>query len=185
MPTGSKRCAGAGLREERAWQRTGGFGRVDASRRKRAVVKDRIAKSVFWLTWSRITLQVVSLLATVFVARLLHPADYGLMALAGILTGVVALLSELGLSAAVVQFRDLDERQLNSCFWITLSVAIVGYAGIYVAAPFIATWFDAPLLTNVLRVASLSLVLLALRVVPDGLLRRQLELDKVSRAEVM
>jgi len=149
-----------------------------------AAVRDRLAKSVFWLTWSRVTLQLLSLVSTIVVARLLDPTDYGLMALAGVWTSIVALLSEFGLGAAIVQFRRLEDRQLNACFWLSFSVALSGYAVMYVTAPFLAAWFRSALLADVLRVAALSILLLAFRVVPDGLLRRRLEFDKVSRAEI-
>ena len=104
-------------------------------------MKDRIAKSVFWMTWSRIALQSVSFASTIVVARLLTPTDYGLMALAAIWTGIIALLAELGLGAAIVQFRNLDDRELNSCFWLTMSVATLGYGALYLATPAIANWF--------------------------------------------
>jgi len=147
-------------------------------------MKDRIARSVFWLGWSKGIVQSLSLLSTLYVARLLNPNDYGLMALTGIWICSLAMLAEMGLSAAVVQFRDLDDPELNVCFWLTLATAGIGYLGLYGVAPLIAAWFSTPLLTEVLRVASLNLLLAAVRIVPDSLLRKSLELDKVSQAEI-
>jgi O-antigen/teichoic acid export membrane protein len=147
-------------------------------------VRDRIAKSVFWMTWSRVALQGISFVSTIVVARLLSPSDYGLMALAGIWIGVIVLLAELGLGAAIVQFRDLDDRELNTCFWLTMSLAALGYGVLYLAAPLIAEWFGTPRLLTVLRVVGLGLPLVAFRVVPDALLRQRIQLDRVSRAEV-
>jgi len=147
-------------------------------------VKDRIARSVFWMTWSRVALQGVSFASVIIVARLLSPTDYGLMAMAGVWTGVIVMLAELGLGAGIVQFRDLDDRELNTCFWLILGLALVGYGSLYVAAPFLAGWFSAPRLSAVLRAAGLALPLVALRVVPDALLRQRIELDRVSRAEM-
>lgn len=148
-------------------------------------MKDRIARSVFWIVWSRGGIQTLAFLSTLLVARLLHPSDYGLMALAGIWIGSIELLAEMGLGAAVVQFRDLDERELNACFWVTIGVASIGYAILWIAAPAIATWFTAPALTKVLRVAGLTLPMVAIRVVPDALLRKHLHLDKVAKAEIV
>ena len=136
------------------------------------------------MLWSRVGLQCFSFASTIMVARLLSPTDYGLMALAGIWTGITVLMAELGLGGAIVQFRDLDARELNTCFWLTMSVAALGYVALYPAAPLIAEWFGAPRLSVVLRVAGLSLPLVAIRVVPDALLRQRIELDRVSRAEV-
>src|SRR5436190_984740 len=148
-------------------------------------MKDRIARSVFWMFWSRGGVQTLAFLATVFVARLLNPGDYGLMALAGIWIASIELIAEMGLGAAVVQFRDLDASELNACFWVTMGVACTGYAALFIAAPAITLWFSAPAaLTRVLRVSGLTLPLVAIRVVPDGLLRKWLALDKISQAEI-
>jgi O-antigen/teichoic acid export membrane protein len=147
-------------------------------------MRERIARSVFWIAWSRGAIQLISFLSTIFVARLLEPTDYGLMAIAGVCTSMVGLLAEFGLGAAIVQFRDVTERELNACFWITLGLAVLGYAALLLAAPAIGRWFDSDRLPAVLRVVGLTLPLTAARVVPDSLLRKRLELDKSSRAEI-
>lgn len=74
-----------------------------------APLRDRIGRSVSWVVWSRGVMQLLSFLSTLVVVRLLSPADYGLMALTTIWTGTVNLVAELGLGAAIVQFRDLRE----------------------------------------------------------------------------
>lgn len=148
-------------------------------------MKDRIARSVYWMVWSRGGVQTLSFLGTLLVARLLAPGDYGLMALAGIWVSSIELLADMGLGVAIVQFPDLDHRELNACFWVTMSVACTGYAALFAAAPAISLWFSAPALTSVLRVAGLTLPLVAFRVVPDGLLRKGLALDKVCQAEIV
>lgn len=148
-------------------------------------MKDRIAKSVFWMTWSKGLIQILSIVSTLFVARLLNPSDYGLIALAGIWTNTIALLAEMGLGTAIVQFQDLDDGELNACFWLTMGMAGTGYLSLYVAAPTIATWFATPMLAEVLRVVGLSLPLVAIRIVPDSLLRKRLAFDRISQAEIV
>src|SRR5215471_6221552 len=108
---------------------------------KSPAMRDRLARSVFWIAWSRVAIQAISFGSTILVARLLSPADYGLMALAGIWTSIIALLAELGLGAAIVQFRDLDDRELNTCFWTIMAVAALAYGALYLATPAIANWF--------------------------------------------
>ncbi|MBL8379811.1 MAG: lipopolysaccharide biosynthesis protein [Burkholderiales bacterium] len=147
-------------------------------------MKEQVAKSVFWMVWSRGVLQVLSFITTIVVARWLSPSDYGLMALAGIWISVLVLISEFGLGAAVLQFRDLSVEELNFCFYLGFSLASICYAALYFAAPFIGDWFNAPALADVLRVVGLTLLISALAIIPDGLLRKQLQLDKVTKAEV-
>src|SRR2546428_1418853 len=112
----------------------------------RALMKDRIAKCVFWIGWSKGFLQTISFISTLLMARLLNPNDYGLIALSGIWIGSLTLLAEMGLGATIVQFRDLDERELNFCFWLTLGASLIGYGLLYAVAPLIAWWFGTPTL---------------------------------------
>src|SRR5438132_5838056 len=147
-------------------------------------MRERIAKSVFWIVLSRGGVQVLAFLSTLAVARMLDPSDYGLMALAGVWTATIAMVAEMGLGSAIIQFRDLEDRDLNSCFWLTMGIAGIGYLGLCIAAPVIAAWFSSPMLSDVLRVVGLTLPLTALRIVPDSLLRKRLALDKVSQAEI-
>ncbi|MGH8064829.1 MAG: oligosaccharide flippase family protein [Candidatus Entotheonellia bacterium] len=148
------------------------------------MLKDRLAKSIFWIVWSRGAVQTVSFIATLGIARLLHPSDYGLMALAVVWTSTITTLSEMGLGAAIIQFRDMEESELSACFWLTMAVAGTGYLALFIGAPVIAEWFATPTLTAVLRTLGLTLPITAVRVVPDSLLRKRLELDKISKAEI-
>ncbi len=145
-------------------------------------MKDRIAKSFFWIVWSGGVQQIVSFLSTILIMRLLSPADYGLIALAGIWMIPLGLLAELGLGAGIVQFPSLEDRELNTCFWLNMGVAVVGYLALLAASPVIASWFASPALSKVLRVVGLGLPLTALRLVPESVLRKRLQLDKVSQA---
>jgi teichuronic acid exporter len=150
-----------------------------------ASLRERVACSMFWITWSRGALQLLTFATTLLVARILTPSDYGLMALAGFWTGIANMLAEMGLGSAIIQFRDLEKREIDTCFWITMTLAIVCCAALALGSPVIAQWFDVPRLAEVLPVLSLVLPLTACRVVSDSLLRKQLALDRVSQAELI
>ena len=105
---------------------------------------------MFWITWSRGVLQVVTFATTLLVARILVPADYGVMALATFWTGTVGMLAEMGLGSSIIQFRDLDRREIDTCFWIVMSLATIGCAALVFSAPLIAGWFAVRRLADVL-----------------------------------
>jgi O-antigen/teichoic acid export membrane protein len=140
---------------------------------------------MFWLAWSRGVMQVLSFATTLLVARILMPADYGVMALASVWTESVGMIAEMGLGAAIIQFRDLDRREIDTCFWITMTLATAGWAILSLSAPMIADWFGVQRLAQVLPVLALVLPLTCCRVVSDSLLRKRLALDRVSQAEVL
>src|SRR5258708_5390308 len=132
-------------------------------------LRTRVARSMFWIAWSRGVLQVLGFTTTVLVARILVPADYGVMALAAIWTTCVGTLAEMGLGAAIIQFRELDRREIDTCFWITITLATMAYAALSLGAPVIAGWFAVPRLADVLPVLALVLPVTACSVVPDSL----------------
>lgn len=147
-------------------------------------MRNRVARATFWVFWSRGVVQAISLISTLLVARLLTPDAYGLMALALVWTGALSLVAELGLGAALVQFRDLRDAELNACFWLITGLSILGYVVLYASAPAIATLFANDALSGFLRVVALAVPLVAVRIVPESLLRKQLRLDKISQAEI-
>src|SRR6516164_7134767 len=136
-------------------------------------LRTRVARSIFWLAWSRGVVQLVSFATTVLVARILVPADYGVMALASVFVGTANMLAEMGLGTAIIQFRHLERQELNTCFWITLTLATIACAVLSLGARTIATWFGVPELAAVLPVLALSLPLNACSVVSDSLLRKR------------
>ena len=107
------------------------------------------------------------------------------MALASVFIAISGMLSELGLGTAVVQFRDLERPELNTCFWITMTLATIAYAILALGAPVIADWFAVPRLADVLPFLALALPLTACSTVSDSLLRKRLALNRVSQAEII
>jgi O-antigen/teichoic acid export membrane protein len=148
-------------------------------------MKEQIAKSVFWMVWSRGGVQILSFISTLLVARWLSPSDYGVMALVGIWTGTIAMVADMGLGWAIVQFPEVEEDEIESCFWLTLLTTSVAYLSLYTFAPAIAQWFGSPQITEVLRISSVTLLLFAFRLVPDAMLRKRLALDKIAQAEML
>src|SRR5205823_1292985 len=148
-------------------------------------LRARVARSVFWLAWSRGVIQLLAFMTTVLVARILAPADYGVMALASAFIGAANTLAEMGLGRAIIQFRDLTKRELDTCFWITMALAISSYAVLSLGAQVIAHWFSVPELAKVLPILALVLPLTACSVISDGLLRQQLALDRISQADIV
>jgi teichuronic acid exporter len=147
-------------------------------------LRARVARSIFWIVWSRGVIQLLAFATTLLVARILDPTDYSVMAIASVFTVTTGTLVEMGLGAAIIQFRDLGNRELNTCFWITMTLATCAYTGLFLASPTIADWFALPRLAELLPALALTLPISACSVVSDGLLRNRLAFNRVSQAEI-
>ena len=147
-------------------------------------MRSRVARATVWVVWARGVLQGISFISTLVLARLLSPEDFGLLALAAVWTAAIALVADLGLGDTIVQFRDLRAAELNACFWLITGLSILGYVVLYAAAPAIATLFANDALSGFLRVVALTVPLMAVRIVPESLLRKQVRLDRISQVEI-
>lgn len=128
-----------------------------------------------WTATVRLVSQVITWAITLIVIRLLTPADYGLLAMATVFVSFLAMFSELGLGAAVVQKADVDEQLLRRAFGVILAIHFSLAALLMFSAPLIGAFYDEPRVVPVIRVLSLQFVLAGFAVIPDAQLVRRME----------
>ncbi len=119
--------------------------------------------------------KVVMVLTTVALARLLAPEDFGLVALATVSIGALALLRELGLGGVLVVHQDLDRRSQGTVFTMILATSALTAVVIAAIAPLVAMLLDEPRLTSILAVMSVTAFLGGFNTFYDTLLQRELE----------
>jgi teichuronic acid exporter len=128
-----------------------------------------------WTASVRLLSQVITWAITLIVIRLLTPADYGLLAMATVFVSVLAMFSEMGLGAAVVQKSDVDTPLLRRVFGVVLAIHFFLAASLALSAPVIAAFYGEPRVIPVIRVLSLQFVLAGFAVIPDAQLQRRME----------
>src|ERR1043165_3194102 len=84
---------------------------------------------------------VAGMAATVVLARLLTPEDYGLIGMVAVVTGFVSLFKDLGLSAATVQREEITPAQVSTLFWVNV-VLSVGVGLLAAAISPAVPWFS-------------------------------------------
>jgi O-antigen/teichoic acid export membrane protein len=139
---------------------------------------------IAWTSVSRAIAQLASFLLTLLLARLLTPADFGLLGMAVVLSGFLALLGELGLGAALVQRADLDERHRSSAFWLSVGCGFVLAVALLLLAPLIAAFYREPRVMPVVQVLALDFVLAPLRSVQSALLSRAMAFRALAVVEI-
>ena len=127
---------------------------------------------------------VLSLVTTIVLARLLTPADFGLVALTVSLLAFTHLIQESGLGAALIVHRGDLKRAASSAMLFTPVVGLGLYIICFAAAPILANIFNQPELTSVFRVASVILLLRGLAIVPLALLEREMRFGRMTFIEL-
>ena len=97
--------------------------------------------------------------ALVLLSRLLSPADFGLMAMATVVTGLSSTFRDLGLFTSAVRARTLTHQQASNLFWANSGLGFVVAGAVAATAPWVASINDAPPLSKLLPVLALGLLL--------------------------
>jgi PST family polysaccharide transporter len=117
----------------------------------------------------------INFVATIVLARLLLPSDFGLLAAVNPVLGFAFQLQNLGLTQAIIQRDKVSKHQLNALFWLSMGISTSIAAVICLAAPWIADFFHDDRLMPLYIVSSTSIILAAASAQPIALLNRNLQ----------
>jgi len=130
---------------------------------------------------TQFTLQTIS---TVVLARLLTPADFGLVAMVTAVTGLASAFADFGLSEATIQRKDINHDQVSALFWINLAIG-AGLMLITAAlGPALAWIYREPRIREITYLLSLTFLIGGLRVQPNALLKRQMRFGALAFRDI-
>lgn len=118
-------------------------------------------------------------------ARLLEPADFGLVGMVAAFTGVLNLLRDFGLSCATIQRATVTEEQISNLFWINVLAGGALAAFLAIAAPEIAVFYREPRLTAVTAVLAFGFLFNAAGVQHGAVLQRHMRFSALAVINTM
>jgi O-antigen/teichoic acid export membrane protein len=124
---------------------------------------------------ARLVVQLLQLLLTLYVVRLLNPADYGQMATALVFIGLAELLAEAGLGRALIQVRSLQRSTLSQAFTLSLVLAMALYGVLWVLSGVIRARDAMDDFVTLLRVCAMVVLLVPFQSVASAMLERDLK----------
>ena len=137
-------------------------------------LKDKTAKGLFWGGVSNGVQQLLNLLFGIFLARLLTPADYGMVGMLTVFSALASILQEGGFISALTNRKKTEHKDYNAVFWFSLLMGTSLYTLLYVCAPLIAEFYQQPELTSLARLSFLSFLISSTNVAPRAFLFKQL-----------
>lgn len=157
---------------------------MQTGQRSRRSLDHAIVKGLAWTGIASWGAQILAWVSTLLVVRLLHPDDYGIVALAALYLGLATLLSEFGIGTAVITMRDLPTRHISQLNSVALLVSSAAMLLAWVLAEPMAELLDSARLATLVRVMSVSLVVAALGSVPTALLQKALRFRYLAAAQI-
>jgi len=122
-------------------------------------LKVKTLRGLFWSSIERFSLQGVQFIINIIMARLLLPADYGLVGMLAIFLSISQVFIDGGFGDALIQKKDRSIQDYSTAFLCNVYIALFFYLLLFVTAPYIACFYNAPQLVLVTRIIALSLLL--------------------------
>lgn len=145
-------------------------------------LKNKTKKGVLWSAAEKISTQGIQFLFSIILARLLAPDDYGIIAMPMVFLVLAQVFIDSGFSNALIRKPDLKEEDLSTAFYFNILVGCFCYFVLFVSSPYIATFYNTPILEDVLKVTALTTLFTPLCAVQQAILT--IKIDFKTQAKV-
>jgi len=139
-----------------------------------------IRTGVKWLIIGNTGGRMLEFAFGIILARLLVPADFGMIVTIQVFTGFVGMLTSGGMGQALVRAKEVDDNDFNAVFSLQLALGILVYMGFFLAAPWFAEFFENPLYEDLLQVSALSFLMRPFAYMHGSWLNREMDFKKRS-----
>lgn len=145
-------------------------------------------KTIHGIFWSLLECggqQGIQLVISIILARLLLPAQFGLIAMLAIFMAIAQSFLSSGFGSALIQKKDATHVDSCSIFYFNIVVGIVAAGLLCLAAPWIAAFYEEPALTPLTRFLSLNLVINSFALVQSTLLARRIDFKTQLKVSIV
>lgn len=148
-------------------------------------LKQKTKKGLYWSFFNQFANYGMQFVVGIVMARLLTPADYGITALPAIFMSIASVFIESGFSSALVRKENLTEHDLTTAFLYSFGIGIFAYLCLFVLAPWIAAFYETPVLVPLIRITALSFIWAPLNTPQNVILQRRLDFKTPARISIV
>lgn len=122
-------------------------------------LKQKTITGVSWSFVEQVLARGVNFVIGIILARLLSPTDFGLVGMLGIFIAISQLFIDGGLAGALIRTKNPSEKDYSTVYIINLTLSVAFFFILFFIAPWVAHFYDQPILKPLLRIISLTLVI--------------------------
>lgn len=148
-------------------------------------LKNKTVSGVGWSAAEAFLGQGVTFIVGIILARLLSPAEYGLIGIVTIFTVILTGIVDSGFSNALIRKQDVSDEDYNTMFLTNMVFSIVFFIALFFCAPYIADFFGRPELIDLTRVMGSILIIQALSLVHSTILTKQINFKTKTKASII
>lgn len=140
--------------------------------------KKNVIKGLFWTLSERFMSQIVSVIVTIVLTRLLAPEDYGVVSIVTVIITILNVFMTSGFSASLIQQEDVEQIDYSTVLYFSILLGFLLYVGVFAISPILAAFYNLPQLELVLKILALKIPLSALNSVQQAYVSRNMLFKK-------
>jgi teichuronic acid exporter len=145
-------------------------------------LKKKTTKGIFWSSIDNFSTQGISFIFSLFLARLLSPHDYGIIGILSVFLSVMSPFIDSGFSNALIHKMDRTEVDNSTTFYFNVMIGIIAYLIMFLLSPYIAVFYNMPILSPLTKVLALNLIFSSFCIVQQALL--SIKIDFKTQAKI-
>ena len=142
-------------------------------------LKKKAFGGFIWTFGERIGAQLVSLVVSIILARLLLPSDYAIVGVVTIFFNFANVIVAGGLNTALIQKKDSTAEDYSTILYTSLAVSVIIYVVLFFTAPLIAKAYEMPLIVPVIRIMALMVIINAVKSILTAYIANTLQFKKM------
>ena len=121
--------------------------------------KEKVISGILWSFGQQFGAKITSLLISIVLARLLNPAEFGLLAMIYVFISIGSSLMDSGLTSSLIRTHNASQKDYSTVFYFNLAGSLVVYAILFLLAPLLALFYKEEILTNIIRIIGLTFII--------------------------
>lgn len=148
-------------------------------------IKSKVASSFLWVGISSFLSRASTIVATLILAGLLSPDDFGVVAIANVISSTLGLFRDLGMNQALIYQKDRIEDASDTAMILSVAISALLFGIGYLLAGPAALFFRNPAVEDVIKVLPFSLVITAFSSIPTSLLEKEMNFKRRALPEII
>jgi O-antigen/teichoic acid export membrane protein len=148
-------------------------------------LKATVKSGLIWTLFQNFGSQVVNLVVSMILARLLMPADFGIIAMVTVMYSISLILVDTGLEASIIRTANITDIDYSSIFVYNVVVSLVLYVLLFLFSPFIADFFNEPRLSLIIKVLALNIIFIALSTVQKAKMEKEMRFRVLMQISIV
>lgn len=149
------------------------------------MAQSKVFSGVIWASIQRFGTLAITFVSNMVMARLLTPDDFGTIGMLLFFIAIAQTFVDSGFGSALIQKKHINDADINTVFFINMGMSVVGYSVLFISAPYIASFYEVPILCSLLRVQSLSLLISGVTIIQTVQLTKKMDFKTLSFCSIV